>query len=323
MSPKPIFVCAVVGPTASGKTGLAIELAKQNQGEIVSFDSMQIYRDAPIATAVPTMEERQGIPHHLMEFADFNQNFSVAKYMEIAHKTIGEIAARGKLPILVGGTGLYYSSLIDNIQFQSQTDEHFSVRKDLEERLKTQGIEVLYDELKKLDPLACEKIHINNQVRVIRALEIYYTTGKTLSEQEALSRSVPSPYFPCVIGLNYRSRDLLYERINLRVHKMLEAGLLDEVKALFQNHPNGTILQAIGVKEFAPYLIGERSLEEVVATIQQESRRYAKRQLTWFRRDERVHWLYPDDYDDTQLLLHEAQSILEICKNHFIKEEGR
>ncbi len=323
MPQKPIFVCAVVGPTASGKTGLAIELAKQNQGEIVSFDSMQIYRDAPIATAVPTMEERQGIVHHLMEFADCNQNFSVAKYMELAHKTIREIAARGKLPILVGGTGLYYSSLIDNIQFQSQTEGYLSVRKELEQRLQTQGIAVLYEELQKIDPQACQKIHINNQVRVIRALEVYYTTGKTLSEQEAVSRSVPSPYHPCVFGLNYRNRETLYERINLRVHKMLEAGLLDEVKALYENHPQGTILQAIGVKEFAPYLAGECSLEQVVGTIQQESRRYAKRQLTWFRRDERVHWLYPDDYNSMQLLLNEAQLIFKIQKNKLIREEGR
>ncbi len=320
MSPKPIFVCAVVGPTASGKTGLAIELAKRNQGEIVSFDSMQIYRDAPIATAVPTLEERQGIVHHLMEFADCNQNFSVAKYMELAHRTIREIASRGKFPILVGGTGLYYSSLIDNIQFQSQTEEHFSVRKELEQRLLTQGIDTLYQELKTIDPQACEKIHINNQVRVIRALEIYYATGKTLSQQEALSRSVPSPYFPCVIGLNYRNRETLYERINLRVYKMLEAGLLEEVKALYVNHPKGTILQAIGVKEFAPYLAGESSLEQVVEIIQQESRRYAKRQLTWFRRDERVQWLYPDDYTDMQQLLVEAQNLLQIQKDNYSKE---
>ncbi len=160
-------------------------------------------------------------------------------------------------------------------------------------------------------------------MRVIRALEIYYTTGKTLSEQEALSRSVPSPYYPCVLGLNYRNRDNLYERINLRVHRMLEAGLLDEVEALYRNHPKGTILQAIGVKEFAPYLAGECSLEQVVKTIQQESRRYAKRQLTWFRRDERIHWLYPDDYDDVQMLIDEAQKIFDTDKNKFLREEGR
>ncbi len=320
MFQKPMFICAVVGPTASGKTGLSIELAKRNQGEIVSFDSMQIYRDAPIATAVPTMEERQGIPHHLMEFAHCNQTFSVAKYMELAHGTISDISNRGNLPVLVGGTGLYYSSLVDNIQFQTQDEEHFAVRKELEQRADLQGIESLYRELQEIDPKATEKIHINNRVRVIRALEIYYSTGKTLSEQEVLSRSVPSPYCPCVIGLNYRNRDILYQRINLRVHQMVESGLLQEVESLYQNHPNGTILQAIGVKEFAPYFDGECSLEQVVETIQQESRRYAKRQLTWFRRDQRVHWLYPDDYADAQQLLDEAQRIVEIQRNRFLKE---
>ncbi len=320
MPPKPMFLCAVVGPTASGKTGLSIELAKRNQGEIISFDSMQIYREAPIATAVPTKEERQGIPHHLMEFANCNETFSVAKYLELAHNAVWEVTNKGKLPVLVGGTGLYYSSLVDNIQFQAQDEEHFSVRKDLEQRAQSEGIEALYRELQTIDPKAAQKIHINNRVRVIRALEIYYATGKTLSEQEALSRSVPSPYLPCVIGLNYRNRDTLYQRINLRVFQMLEAGLEREVEALYHNHPNGTILQAIGVKEFAPYFAGKCSLEQVVETIKQESRRYAKRQLTWFRRDPRVHWLYPDDYTNPQQLLEEAQQILEKEKMRWIKE---
>lgn len=320
MPPKPMFLCAVVGPTASGKTGLSIELAKRNQGEIISFDSMQIYREAPIATAVPTKEERQGIPHHLLEFANCNETFSVAKYLELAHNAVQVVINKGKLPVLVGGTGLYYSSLVDNIQFQTQDEEHFSVRKDLEQRAQSEGIEALYRELQTIDPKAAQKIHINNRVRVIRALEIYYATGKTLSEQEALSRSVPSPYLPCVIGLNYRNRDTLYQRINLRVFQMLEAGLEREVEALYHNHPNGTILQAIGVKEFAPYFAGKCSLEQVVETIQQESRRYAKRQLTWFRRDPRVHWLYPDDYTNPQQLLEEAQQILEKEKMRWIKE---
>ncbi len=321
MSRKPIFICAVVGPTASGKTGLAIEIAKRNNGEIVSFDSMQIYKSAPIATAVPTMEERQGVPHHLMEFVDCDKTFSVAKFTELAHKTIKEIASRGKLPVLVGGTGLYYSSLLDNIQFQSQSDDHLQWRIKLEQRAADEGIEALYHELVKIDPKAAEKIHMNNRVRVIRALEIYYATGKTLTQQEEESRQIPSPYVSCVLGLNYRDRSKLYDRINVRVHGMLEAGLVKEVENLYKMNPTGTILQAIGVKEFAPYFEGTCSLEQVVETIQQESRRYAKRQLTWFRRDPRVQWLYPDDYETVNDLFAQAQALVEQPRMNNEKEE--
>lgn len=310
MSQKPIFICAVVGPTASGKTGLAIELAKRNNGEIVSFDSMQIYKNAPIATAVPTKEERQGIPHHLMEFVENDVTFSVGKFTELAHKTIRQIAERGKLPVLVGGTGLYFSSLLDNIRFQSQSNSHFEWRHHLESRLQNEGIDVLYQELQQIDVKAAEKIHKNNHVRVIRALEIFYATGKTLTQQEEESRCVPSPYNACVFGLNYRDRSRLYERINSRVHVMLEMGIVDEIKSLYQTNPKGTIMQAIGVKEFIPYFNGERSLDETVQTIQQESRRYAKRQLTWFRRDERVQWLYPDDYNIQNDLFDYADKLL-------------
>lgn len=317
MKSKPIFICAVVGPTASGKTGLAIELAKRNNGEVISFDSMQIYKNAPIATAVPTMEERQGIPHHLMEFVECDETFSVGKFIELAHQTIEEVVARGKLPVLVGGTGLYYSSLVDNIQFQSQSNDHFEWRRKLEQRLQEEGIDVLYEELQNIDPKATEKIHKNNHIRVVRALEIYYTTGKTLTQQEEESRNTPSPYAPCVIGLNYRDREHLYNRINLRVHNMLSDGIVDEVKGLYEKNPEGTIMQAIGVKEFIPYFNGESTLEEVVETIQQESRRYAKRQLTWFRRDQRVNWLYPDDYSSVAEVYDSADSLLkETMKNH-------
>ncbi len=312
MCQKPIFICAVVGPTASGKTGLAIELAKRNNGEIVSFDSMQIYKNAPIATAVPTTEERQGIPHHLMEFLECNESFSVGKFTQMAHDVIREIANRGNLPVLVGGTGLYYSSLLDNIQFQSQSDCHLEWRNKLEQRLLNEGIDVLYQELKQIDPNATEKIHKNNHIRVIRALEIFYATGKTLTQQEEESRKIPSPYNACVFGLNYRDRSLLYDRINSRVHVMLEAGIVEEIKTLYQNVPQGTLMQAIGVKEFIPYFKGECSLDEVVQNIQQESRRYAKRQLTWFRRDKRVQWLYPDDYVDVDVLYDHADELLKL-----------
>lgn len=309
MQEQPILICCVVGPTASGKTDLAVELAKKNNGEIISFDSMQVYKDAPIATAVPTLEERQGIPHHLMEFLDGNQTFSVAKFLELVRPIILDVHSRGNLPILVGGTGLYYSSLVDNLQFTNQSDQHLAVRKQLEERLAEEGVGSLYDELCKVDPQAAERIHINNHIRVIRALEIYYTTGKTMSQQVEESRGIPSPYKPCVIGLTYRDREKLYDRINLRVHKMLDAGMLKEAEAIYQKHPDGTLIQAIGLKELYPYFAGECSLADAVEKIQMESRRYAKRQLTWFRRDERVHWLYRDEVANDQLV-DEAQSVL-------------
>jgi tRNA dimethylallyltransferase len=309
LQPK-IPVCAIVGPTASGKTDLAVAIAKKNNGEIISFDSMQIYKEAPIATAVPTMEERCGIPHHLMEFVSADETFSVARYTALAHETILQVHEKGKLPVLVGGTGLYYSSLLDNLQFAPQNQDNSKLRLQLKQRLDTEGIESLYGQLQEVDPEAAQNIHINNHVRVLRALEVYLSTGKTMTQQAESSRSVPSPYEPCVIGLNYRNRELLYERINLRVEKMLAAGLEREVRAIYETNPTGTLMQAIGVKEFIPYFKQEISLEQVIDTIQRESRRYAKRQLTWFRRDPRVHWLYRDDVESSSQLLDMAQQII-------------
>lgn len=305
----PITICAVVGPTASGKSALAVELAQQNNGEVISFDSMQIYREAPIATAVPTEEERKGIPHHLLQFMSCSDTFSVAKYAELAHETIQEVHKRGHLPILVGGTGLYYSAVLDHLQFAPQTEAGLKIREQLKHRLETEGIDALYAELQQIDEQAAASIHINNHVRVLRALEIYYATGKTMTNQVAESRREPSPYSPCVIGLTYRDRSLLYDRINTRVETMIADGLTEEVKALYDKQPNGTILQAIGVKEFQPFFAGEISLAQVIERIQIESRHYAKRQLTWFRRDPRVQWLYRDDYCCETDLIEAAQDV--------------
>lgn len=320
MNQVSIPLCAVVGPTATGKTDLAVALARRNNGEIISFDSMQIYKDAPIATAVPTVEERRGIPHHLMEFVSADEQFSVARYTALAKETIAKVHEKGKLPVLVGGTGLYYSSLLNNIRFSRQTEDQPQVRRQLQQRLAEEGISPLYQELRSIDPQAAAAIHINNHVRVLRALEIYYTTGKTMTRQAEESHAEPSPYRVCAIGLTYHDRALLYQRINRRVEKMMEAGLVDEVKRLYDMHPKGTILQAIGVKEFAPYWKGEATLEEVVAQIQAETRRYAKRQLTWFRRDRRVQWLYRDDPACETDLAGEAQKLLDAWVQHGFEE---
>ncbi len=311
MPPKLIPICAVVGPTASGKTDLAVAIAQKYNGEVISFDSMQIYRDAPIATAIPTSEEQKGIPHHLMGFLESHELFSVARYTELAHHVIRDVYHRGKLPVLVGGTGLYYSALLDHLQFSRENQDASDIRAKLNQRCVNEGINVLYKELETIDPDAAKGIHINNRVRVLRALEIYYATGKTMTEQVAQSREEPSPYVPCVIGLNYRNRQQLYDRIDLRVHKMLEQGMEQEVRKIFEKDSQGTLMQAIGIKEFIPYFRSECSLEDVVETIQSNSRHYAKRQLTWFRRDERVHWLYRDDPACERDLLGEASKIID------------
>lgn len=288
---------AVVGPTASGKTALSIDLALRFDGEIVSADSKQIYRHMTVGTAAPDEEEKRGVPHHLMQFLAPDALFSVAEYVDLAGKCIREINARGKLPVLTGGTGLYVSSLLDNITFfENKSDP--ALRKELEELAAEKGNEFVLDELRKVDPELAQTLHPNNLGRVIRGIEAYRLTGITMSEQQRLSRQNPSPYDCCVIGLNYRDRQKLYDRIDKRVHVMMEKGLLDEIRQLIAMGYSSTAAQAIGYKEFFDYLEGKGSLEEAIAKVQMESRRYAKRQLTWFRRDERVNWLYIDDYGD-------------------------
>lgn len=292
-----IPMIAVVGPTASGKTALSIDLALRFDGEIVSADSKQIYRHMTVGTAAPDEEEKRGVPHHLMQFLAPDALFSVAEYVDLAGKCIREINARGKLPVLTGGTGLYVSSLLDNITFfENKSDP--ALRKELEELAAEKGNEFVLDELRKVDPELAQTLHPNNLGRVIRGIEAYRLTGITMSEQQRLSRQNPSPYDCCVIGLNYRDRQKLYDRIDKRVHVMMEKGLLDEIRQLIAMGYSSTAAQAIGYKEFFDYLEGKGSLEEAIAKVQMESRRYAKRQLTWFRRDERVNWLYIDDYGD-------------------------
>lgn len=301
---------AVVGPTASGKTSLAIELCKRYDAEAVSCDSMQIYEGMDIATAKPTQDEMQEIPHHLIGFISPDEAFSVAKYCEVAKDVIFDIYSRNKKAVLVGGTGLYYSSLTDNIEFLPEETD-FEYREFLRKRAETEGAQVLLVELAAIDSEAAKSLHINNLGRIIRALEIYHTTGKTKSLQNEQSKLNPSPFNTVTICLDARNRQILYDRINLRVDLMVKAGLVEEAKAFFNSPLGRTAKQAIGYKELNPYFKGEKSLDECLDNLKMQTRRYAKRQLTWFRRDERINFLYIDDYSNGKELLNAACEIIE------------
>lgn len=294
-----IPLVVIAGPTASGKTAAGVYLAKQLNGEVVSADSMQIYREMTIGTAKPVPEEMEGIPHHLIDFVDPSDSFSVAEYVQLAQQKIGEIHSRGKLPILVGGTGLYISSLVDNIQF-SESESDIAYREQMIALAQQEGAQALWEKLSEVDPAAAQKIHPNNVGRVARALEVYHTTGIPISVHQERSRTKPSPYALCMMALSFRDRQKLYDRINLRVSLMVQQGLEQEARQLIQKGYGATSFQAIGYKEMGAYLAGEETLEEACEHIRQESRRYAKRQLTWFRRDERYHWFYAEDYEDRE-----------------------
>lgn len=310
MAESKIPLIAVVGPTASGKTSLAVELCKRLGGEAVSCDSMQIYDGMDIATAKPTLEEMLGIPHHLIGFLSPDEQFSVVKYCDMARECITDIHQRGNRAVLVGGTGLYYSSLTDNLSFfEEETD--YAYREELNKRAETEGAEVLLEELRKVDPDSASQLHINNLGRIIRALEIYRATGKTKTEQNFLSRQNPSPFVTTAICLDARDRQFLYNRINLRVDLMLEAGLLDEAKRFFDSPLGKTARQAIGYKELDPYFKGEKTLDECIENLKMQTRRYAKRQLTWFRRDEKINFLYIDDYSSGEELIEAACKLIE------------
>lgn len=290
---KTVFVA---GATASGKTELAIKLAQRFDGEIVSADSMQIYKGIHIASAAPDTEEMQGIPHYMLEFLNPDDSFSVAEYVEKARAYIKDIARRGKLPIVAGGTGLYINSLADNISYiEEKTD--IKLRLKLEERFEEIGAEQMLNELKEIDPETAGRLHSNDKKRIIRAFEVYRLTGKTITEQNKLSKQGDALINPCIIEITYRDREKLYDRINRRVDKMLRAGLAEEARAALQNTAGGAY-QAIGHKELAGYISGEMSLEEAAEKLKMQTRRYAKRQLTWFRRDERINRIYADETED-------------------------
>lgn len=284
-------VVAVVGPTATGKTALGVALAQHFSGEVISCDSMQIYKGLDVGTAKVTPEETCGIPHHGVDILTPDKPFSVADFTAMAGRLEREISARGALPILVGGTGLYVQSFLNGVRF---TDEKApaGLREQLAAELAEKGGTAMYEELRQVDPEAAAAIHPNNQVRVLRALEHYRATGKKLSEQKAESLPPEKPYRSLILGLDFPDRAALYRRIDLRVDKMLEAGILPEAELVWQNRETyRTAAQAIGYKEFFPYFEGAASLEACTDKLKQASRNYAKRQLTWFRHMEGVVWL--------------------------------
>ena len=295
MSKTPLI--AVVGPTASGKTDLAVNLAKLVCGEIVSADSMQIYKDMPIASAVPNDEEKQGIPHHLMELLPPTARFTVVDYKDAATRVINDITTRNKMPILVGGTGLYIDSVINNITFKQEENSN-EVRNKLERQADANGMDYMHEMLAKIDTQTADKLHANDRKRIIRALEVFEIHGKTMTELKELSRMIPSPYDACFIGLRYKDRSKLYTRINKRVDNMLENGLLDEAKAAYLSVDRYTSAQAIGHKELFEYFDGKISLETAVENLKIQTRRYAKRQMTWFGKNHQINWINVDEEQD-------------------------
>ena len=285
--PKVIVIC---GPTASGKTALSIELAKKINGEIISCDSMQIYKDMNIGTAKVTEEEMQGIKHYMIDFVSPDERYSVADYKNDAEKIIEIIINKGKTPIIVGGTGLYVDSLIYNIEYPKiNLDEDY--RQKLEKEVEEKGLKYLYDVAKKIDEQTVQKISINDKKRIMRVLEIYHATGKTKTEQEVESRKKEVKYDYKIFAINM-DREKLYQRINLRVDKMIENGLIEEVENLQKQYNHfPTAMQGLGYKEVVEYLQNEITKDEMIEKIKQETRRYAKRQLTWFRKNKQTIWI--------------------------------
>ena len=285
--PKVIVIC---GPTASGKTALSIELAKKIDGEIISCDSMQIYKDMNIGTAKVTENEMQGIKHYLVDWVSPDTRYSVADYKIDAEKAIENIISKGKIPIIVGGTGLYVDSLIYGIEYpEIEFDEEY--RRKLEKEADEDGLENLYNKAKEIDEQAMQKISINDRKRIIRVLEIYHATGKNKTEQEIESRKKEVKYDYKIFAINM-DREKLYERINLRVDKMIEKGLIKEVENLQKKYKHfPTAMQGLGYKEVVEYLKNEITKDEMIEKIKQESRRYAKRQLTWFRKNKQTIWI--------------------------------
>lgn len=307
-----IPVVAVVGPTASGKSDLAVEICLRFNGEAVSADSMQIYKGLDVSTAKPTEEEKKGVPHHMMDFLDNTESFSVAEYQKMAGEYIRDIHSRGKLPVIVGGTGLYIDTLLNNIQLKEDSFDE-ALREKLLERVEKEGIENLLDELRGIDPEYAEKMHPNNVKRIVRALEVWYSSGVTMTQQIEDSHA-ESPYDVCFIGLEAEDRDFLYDRINRRVSIMLENGLESEAKDYLSQENTATSSQAIGCKELKPYFDGEITLAEAADNLRQATRRYAKRQLTWFRRNKEINWIMIDKFDSKSEMQNAAFEIIKKWK---------
>ena len=302
-------IICIAGPTASGKTALAVELAKEFHGEVVSCDSMQIYKRMDIGTAKPTREEMQGIPHHMIDICEPEEDFSVSKYCEMATPIVDDILARGKTAIIAGGTGLYMDSLIKGNDFAPfPATGH---RERLEEKLNAVGLDAMLCELSAIDPEAAQRAQKNPR-RVIRALEVYYETGETITAHNLRTQAIPPRYSPLWIGLDFEPRQLLYDRIDLRVGLMLEMGLMEEIKSLLASGipEKATALQAIGYKEFVAALAGCGTIEEAADQVRQGSRRYAKRQLTWFKRNKEMNWLTRREGTSAEEILEQARRLI-------------
>ncbi|ABS22629.1 tRNA (adenosine(37)-N6)-dimethylallyltransferase MiaA [Bacillus cytotoxicus] len=307
-------VVVIIGPTAVGKTKLSIELAKALNGEIVSGDSMQIYRTMDIGTAKVTADEMEGIPHYMIDIKDPEDSFSVAEFQELVRGHIREITKRGKLPIIVGGTGLYIQSVLYDYQFTDEAGDT-AYRERMEKLAEEQGVEFVHKKLEEVDPESAKRIHANNVRRVIRALEIFQTTGKKMSEQLEKQKN-ELLYDVVLIGLTM-DRTMLYDRINLRVDLMMEQGLEQEVKRLYQNGVRDCqSIQAIGYKELYRYFAGATSLEEAISQLKTNSRRYAKRQLTWFRNKMDVAWFDVTDGEKTAEILRYIEGKLQLKSNN-------
>ena len=308
-------VVIIAGPTASGKTGLSIELAKEINGEIVSADSMQLYKYMDIGTAKPDEKEMSGVKHYLIDEIYPDEDFSVARYQEMALKYIKEILEKGKCPIVVGGTGLYINSLIYNINF-TETISDWELREKLKKEASEYGNELLYEKLKKIDPEAAQKIHLNDLKRIIRAIEVYEYTKTPISKHQEVSRENPPIYNFAVFGLKM-DRERLYDRINKRVDSMFERGLIDEVKNLIKlgYEKNSVAMQALGYKEVLSYLRGEITLDEAIYIIKRDTRHYAKRQITWFKRIENMQWIDLDEEGYTDEIIKNIKNYIATIGN--------
>ena len=293
MPPK---ILVIVGPTASGKTRMAVELAQRHNGEVISADSMQIYRTMDIGTAKPTQEEMGGIPHHMIDVADPEEDFSVARYVEMAAQCVDDVLARGKLPIVAGGTGLYIDSLLSGRTFAPFSPDS-ALRGELERELAEKGGQAMLEALAQVDPEAAKRLHPNDHKRIIRALEVYRSTGKTITQHNRETQAIPPRYNALTIGLAFQDRQAMWRRIDQRVDEMVAAGLEDEVRRLLTSgiSPKCTAMQAIGYKEFTQALSGEMTWQEAADVVKLRSRQYAKRQLTWFGRNPNTRWVRWDD----------------------------
>ena len=302
-------IICVVGPTASGKTALAVELAKFTDGEVVSCDSMQIYRRLDIGTAKPTRDEMQGIPHHMINVAEPDEDFSVSRYCEMATPILDGILARGKTAIIAGGTGLYMDSLIRGNDFAPYPST--GARERLEKEADEKGMDVMLTKLHSIDPEAAEKLHLADRKRIIRALEVFEETGETITAHNKRTQAIPPRYKPLWLGLDFEPRQALYDRIDLRVGLMLEQGLVKEIQDLLSSGipAKCTAMQAIGYKEFVAALDGNSTIQEAADEVRKASRHYAKRQLTWFRRNPEMNWLIRHEGEEFAKILQQARQL--------------